>query len=92
MAISYSHLEEPLNMHETIAYLMQLAEANLLLFLYFSICLCYFFLFFLSVLYVVSKTLSLSYPFSLSLSLSRSARFYPPATNGRKLALIRVHL
>lgn len=29
IAISYFHLEDSLNMHETIAYLMQLAEANL---------------------------------------------------------------
>lgn len=29
MTISYSHLEDSLNMHETIAYLMQLAEASL---------------------------------------------------------------
>lgn len=81
--------EDPLNMHETIAYLMQLAERDLLPFLFLSICL--LFLFSPVSLSRVSragfKTLSLSrslslfFPLSLSLFLSSGNEWWKTCSN-----------
>lgn len=96
MAISYSHLEDLLNMHGTIAYLMQLVVAGLFSFsLYLCICLAFFLPFRGPLVYLapISKcSLSLSsLPFffhciffSLPLMFGRSDRFYLPAANARK--------
>lgn len=72
--------EDPLNMHETIAYLMQLAERDLLPFLFLSICL--LFLFSPVSLSRVSragfKTLSLSRSLSLFPSFAQPVSIFRP--------------
>lgn len=84
IAISYFHLENPLNMHETIAYLMQLAEANLFpFFRSFSLsCSCFF------PTYSPPFSLSLSLPVSLLRSFVRSSDF---VQTKRPKAVFKLH-